>query len=268
VSISGVAWLAVLASFNGSGVAGRRAEPSVVLGARVSENERLAHHVGVSQLRLGGQSNSQVDCPVMSSTTDTVPRPRPQLDVSRFDSITGYALRDLIDSAAARGLPAGPLINLALEGSARRANSILILKVVRAHALAMSEARDLLGAESTSEELDTGASALRAGIEGQVLSSVRASRPRGGAVTPLLVLTDIVRRGVPSVAARDAVMTIARMPRSDDALLGLQATVAKNALRGPGMAVDALNRYVRTTIPGSGGSPATLDRKPIRPPSP
>ena len=197
-----------------------------------------------------------------------MPRPRPQLDASRFDSITGYALRDLIDSAAARGLPTGPLINLALEGSARRANSTLILKVVRAHALAMSEARDLLGAESTSEELDTGASALRAGIEGQVLSSVRASRPRGGAVTPLLVLTDIVRRGVPSVAARDAVMTIARMPRSDDALLGLQATVAKNALRGPGMAVDALNRYVRTTIPGSGGSPATLDRKPIRPPSP
>jgi hypothetical protein len=63
-------------------------------------------------------------------------------------------------------------------------------------------------------------------------------------------------------------MTIARMPRSDDALLGLQATVAKNALRGPGMAVDALNRYVRTTMPGNGGPPVTLDRKPIRPPSP
>ena len=70
--------------------------------------------------------------------------------------------------------------------------------------------------------------------------------------------------------ARDAVTTIARIPRSDDALLGLQATVAKNAQRGPGMALDALKRYVNATVLGtvSPPTPATSDRKPVRPPDP
>ena len=92
-------------------------------------------------------------------------------------------------------------------------------------------------------------------------------RPSGQAVVPLVVLTDIVRRGVPSNNARDAVASVGRVPRSDDLLLGLQATVAKNAQRGPGMALDALNRYVKKTAPSSSPAlPVTSDRKPVRPP--
>jgi hypothetical protein len=88
-------------------------------------------------------------------------------------------------------------------------------------------------------------------------------------VVPLVVLTDLVRRGVPMANARDAVASLARAPRSDDVLLGLQATVAKNAQRGPGMALDALNRYVQM----AGATPAVAapispDRKPVRPPDP
>jgi len=110
---------------------------------------------------------------------------------------------------------------------------------------------------------------LRSGIDPKVLVAIRATRPAGTAVMPLMVLTDIVRRGVPMATARDAVTSIARMPRSDDALLGLQVTVARNSVRGPGMAVDALNRYLRGTVQGSNppSAPATGDRKPIRPPS-
>jgi hypothetical protein len=85
-----------------------------------------------------------------------------------------------------------------------------------------------------------------------------------------MVLTDIVQRGIPSIPARDAVTSIARMPSSDDALRGLRETVAKNSVRGPGMAVDAMNRYVKGTVSGAipTSAPATPDRKPIRPPSP
>ena len=191
-------------------------------------------------------------------------------DAARFDSVTAYALRSLLDSAAERGLPTAPLINRALEGAARKAGGPKILLVVRQYVVALESAREMLGTESSVAELEAGASALRAGIDARMLTAIRASRAVGAAVTPLVVMTDIVARGVPAATARDAVTAIARMPRSDEALLGLQVTVAKNSVRGPGMAVDAIQRYLRGTVPGSNSSsaPATVDRKPIRPPSP
>jgi len=191
-----------------------------------------------------------------------------QFDAARFDTLTASALRVLFDDAAAKGLPTGPLINRALEGAARRVGGPRILSVVRAHAAALAEAKAALGEGSTVAELDAGATALRAGIDVRSLTVVRGTRQNGTAVTALVVLTDVVKRGVPLTTAREAVATIARSPRPDDALLGLQATVAKNAQRGPGMALDALNRYVRGTVTGtlSPSTPATSDRKPVRPP--
>ncbi|WP_411281301.1 hypothetical protein [Gemmatimonas sp.] len=194
--------------------------------------------------------------------------PQGQFDAARFDTLTANALRLLLDDAAAKGLPTAPLINRALEGAARRVSGTRILSVVRAHAVALADAKAALGDGSTVAELDAGASALRAGIDAKTLTVVRGTRAAGTAVTALVVLTDVVRRGVPTSTARDAVTTIARIPRSDDVLLGLQSTVAKNAQRGPGMAVEALNRYVRGTVTGavSPSTPATSDRKPVRPP--
>ena len=192
-----------------------------------------------------------------------------QFDAARFDTLTANALRLLLDEAAVKGLPTGPLINRALEGAARRVSGAKILTVVRAHALALLEAKSVLGDGSTVAELDAGADALKAGIDAKTLGAVRNTRAAGTAVTALVVITDVVRRGVPMSTARDAVTTIARIPRSDDALLGLQSTVAKNAQRGPGMALEALNRYVRGTVTGavSPPTPATSDRKPVRPPN-
>ncbi len=205
-----------------------------------------------------------------SATAQVVAQPPVKFDATRFDSATAVGLRGLLDSAIEQGIPVGPLIDRALEGAARRRSGAEILKVVRMHATALLIARDALGDKSPVDELDAGARALRAGVDVKALADLRAARPTGSVVLPLVVLTDIVSRGVPQNTARDAVTSIARMPRSDDALNGLQATVAKNSVRGPGMAVDALNRYLRGT--GSGAlppsAPATTDRKPTRPPTP
>lgn len=192
-------------------------------------------------------------------------------DAARFDTLTARLLGEIFDNAAARGLPTSPLINLALEGSARRANGARIVKVVRDHAMALGDSREALGPAASVAELASGASALRAGVDTRTLQAVRASRPNSSVEMPLMVLTDFMTRGIPLTNARDAVTTLSRMPRnSDELLLGLQSTVAKNAVRGPGMALDAMNRYVRGTVSGSAppSTPATTDRKPIRPPSP
>ena len=207
--------------------------------------------------------------PQAPTSVDTQPPVR--FDVTRFDTLTAFSLQHLLDSVSAKGTPTAPLINRALEGAGRRVSGKIILQVVRAHAVALGQARDALGASSPLDELDAGAGALRAGIDVGTLTEVRAARPAAGTATiALVVLTDVVARGVPKADARNAVTTIARMPKSDDALKGLQSTVAKNSGRGPGMAVDALNRYLRTTVKAAppSSAPATMDRPPIRPPTP
>ena len=193
-----------------------------------------------------------------------------QFDPSRFDSVTAGTLRSIIDGAAEIGLPTAPLINRAYQGLATRANGPKIIAVVRAHAAALSDAREALGATSSVQELEAGASALRAGADERTLAMVRSSRPAGAVLMPLVALTDIVIRGVPLTNAREAVTTISRLPSSDETLKGLMQTVAKNSVRGPGMALDALNRYVKNTAPGTGppSTPVTPERKPIRPPTP
>lgn len=172
-----------------------------------------------------------------------------RFDASRFDAVTAVTLRGLFEDAAEMGLPTRPLVNRALEGAARRVSSERILRVVRDFAAALHEARQLLGRASSADELDAGASALRAGVDDGMLEAIRRVRPPGTAVPALVVATDLVKRGVPRDRTRSAVITLAASPRGDDALLGLQATVAKNAPRGPGMAVAALDRYLRATSP-------------------
>ncbi len=223
--------------------------------------------VGVTAGVLGDASSSAMQPPAQVQPSL---QPPVQFDATRFDSLTALSLRSLLEIAVENQLPTRPLINLALQGAARKASGARILEVVRDHSAALSRAREVLGPTTPVDELDAGASALRAGLDAGALAAVRATRPVGTALVPLMVLTDIVKRGVPQVAARDAVAAIARMPGSDDALRGLQSTVAKNAVRGPGMAVDALNRYLRGTVSGARppSAPATSDRKPIRPPSP
>jgi hypothetical protein len=206
-------------------------------------------------------ANDEAQLSEQSALTQTQPV---QFDATRFDSLTASQLSAIFDSAAAKGLPTKPLINLSLEGAARRVPGSRIVAVVRTHAAAMSDAREALGASSSAAELTAGASALRSGVDTRTLAAVRASRPNGSVEVPLVVLTDIVSRGVPSATARDAVSALARLPKSDEALMGLQSTVAKNSVRGPGMAVDALNRYVKGTVSGS-APPSTP--APIRPPT-
>ncbi|BAH39674.1 MAG TPA: hypothetical protein DGD08_14025 [Gemmatimonas aurantiaca] len=245
MGLSGAAWLMLAQLTSASPAVGAMLEPSAMFTPEWT----------ASDLQHVTQSQQQVQQQV-------------QFDAARFDSVTANTLRGLFEDAVEMGLPTKPLINRALEGSARRMTGERIVRVVRELAAALNEAKGVLGPGSTTDELVAGAEALRAGYDARTVAAVRAARTPGTAVTALMVLTDLARNGVPTGTAREAVTSIAKLPRSDEALLGLQLAVAKNAQRGPGMALDALNRYVRGTIPGSSGlsAPATTDRKPVRPP--
>ena len=195
--------------------------------------------------------------------------PQPgRFDPTRFDTLTASALRVLFDSATAHGIPSAALVNQANFGAAQHASGSKILKIVREHYVAMLDAKAALGDNSSDSELDTGADALRHGIDGKALGAIRATRPTGGsALSALVVITDLVNRGIPSGRARDAITALARASKSDESINGLQILVARNAERGPGMAQDAMDRYVRTNAPGGnkGAPPKSAPRPPSSP---
>lgn len=219
------------------------------------------------------QAIPTVEAPAQGATAREPEQQRPPqvvFDPSRFDSVTAGTLKSIIDGAAEAGLPTAPLINYALRGAAMRVSGPRIVQAVRLHAAALSDAREALGPGASVGEMDAAADALKAGVDERTLTQLRSIRPTGSVVIPLVVLTDILKRGIPMTNAREAVSSIARLPGSDASLRTLQETVAKNSVRGPGMALDALNRYLRGTVSGTAppSTPVTTDRKPIRPPSP
>ncbi|MGD2135154.1 MAG: hypothetical protein PVF27_03295, partial [Gemmatimonadales bacterium] len=69
----------------------------------------------------------------------------------------------LVQAARADRLPTEPLIDRALEGASKGADSRLIVAAVRSLASELATAREALGRQSDSAELVAGASALHAG---------------------------------------------------------------------------------------------------------
>src|SRR5687768_7501479 len=63
----------------------------------------------------------------------------------RLDPATAQAVKELIESAQADGIPADPLIATALEGASKRASGERIVAAVRRHVAALTTARVALG---------------------------------------------------------------------------------------------------------------------------
>jgi len=178
-----------------------------------------------------------------------------------LDPRTNAALQRLLESAVAAGLPDAPLRNRIRQGAARRISGERVLALVRAHADSMRAARDALGQRASADELDAGAAALHAGATRPMLRQLRATRGEGTATTALVVLTDLLWRGVAPGDAAAAVASIAR--RSPDRrLLELQGAVAREGAPASARLLQAL---VERVAAGEGGAGA---RPPPRRPEP
>lgn len=142
--------------------------------------------------------------------------------------LSGEAARQVsavVREARAMGLPTDPLIARAFEGASRGADDAGLVAGVRRQASALAAARTSLGVASPSDEIVAGASALLAGVPADSLSRLRAVRPGGSLVIPLVVLCDLVARGVPVNVASVAVVTAARAGATDGALLRIRERI-------------------------------------------
>jgi hypothetical protein len=163
---------------------------------------------------------------------------RDRLDAAAFRTVT-----QLVDSARAAGLPTAPLISKAQEGLLKRASPAAIVTATRGLLLRLRQSREALGADATGAELEAGASALRVGAASQQLTELRLARPRQGVTVPLVVLADLLARGVPRDTAARAVQAMASANATDAAFSALRLSIERDISSGMSPAAAAGARY-------------------------
>jgi hypothetical protein len=168
----------------------------------------------------------------------------------------------IVREARDASLPTDPLVARALEGASRGADPTRIVSGVRALADAFGGARTALGAGASADEVVAGGSALLGGVPADTLARLRASRA-GSLVIPLVVLGDLVSRGVPPGPASAAVLTAARGGATDRTLLRMRERIHERIEKGgtPERATgDVLQQWLRD--PSKGSRSVTTPRSP------
>lgn len=192
--------------------------------------------------------------------------PPPRDDEARLRARLGLETTQqvmaIVREARAAALPTDPLVARALEGASRGADAARIVSGVRALADALAGARTALGASATPDEVVAGGNLLLAGLPADTLARLRATRS-GSLVVPLVVLGDLVSRGVPPGPASDAVITAARSGATDRSLLRLRERIHARIEKGgsPERATgEVLKQWLRD--PASGSRSVTSPRSP------
>jgi hypothetical protein len=164
-------------------------------------------------------------------------RLRSALDAETFARVTR-----ITDSARAESLPIDPLVGVALEGAQRHASSVRITRAVQDYLVALRAARAALGAEATSPEIVSGAGVLLAGVPATVLKQIRASQPRRSLTVPLVVLADLLARGVPRDTASHAIEAATRANARDEDFTALRRQVEQDIVAGASPATATMLR--------------------------
>jgi hypothetical protein len=190
--------------------------------------------------------------------------------LSRLDPTSRYAIEVMMDSAARVGLPAEALLSKTLEGIRKGAPGARVVQVVRRYFGLLRDARTALGPEATLDELTAAAGALLAGVDRPSLVKLRSSRKNRSILTPLVVLADLVSRGVPPTDASSAIARWLQNGAADSDFMGLWKGVEQDIISGapPAAALDRRAREVPGRVPpGSRLPPAapSPERSPENP---
>ena len=189
--------------------------------------------------------------------------------VGRLEPETALSVTRLADSVRAAGLPSDPLVAVALEGASRGATTDRILAAVREYAGALGSARGMLGDSAVSDEIVSAAGVIVAGVAPRFVSDYRAARPVGSLTVPLVVLADLVARGVPADTAAAALGAALRSGVRDDELAEFRRRVERDILAGakPATAMTIRTREFQG-MPAGGVTPIRPKVPRLRRPGP
>jgi hypothetical protein len=124
------------------------------------------------------------------------------------DGVTLRALWEIISDADDLGLPIEPLVQKALEGRSKGAADAQVVDVVRSLRARLSMAAEILGGSADEMKLLPAAGALYLGVEPDDLARVVAGTPSEALPMALVVLGDLVKRGVTVAIANQALLSL------------------------------------------------------------
>jgi hypothetical protein len=180
--------------------------------------------------------------------------------LTRLDRRVQTEVATLMDTARSLGIPTEPIVDKALEGTAKGAPRDRIINVVRSRFRELMAARDALGSGAMDVELIAAADALHAGASPQVITTLRKRRPGAPLTIPLAVLADLIARGVPADTASSAVLALSETPATDGQFAALRDDIERDIAKGAPPALAAALR-TRSVPPGS-RIPAAADAVP------
>ena len=182
--------------------------------------------------------------------------------LSRLDPNTRFVVEVIIDSARVAGVPTRPLLLKALQGAAYHADNKHIIAAVRAVFHAELDVRVALGSALNESEWASAVSALQSGVPLEALAKFRGERSGKPLTRALVVLTDLIQRGVPVSEASSAIMQLWQRGAGDGDFHGLWKNVEQDILSGqnPGTALEQRMREIPARVtPGTKIPPASQE---------
>ncbi|MEO5800376.1 MAG: hypothetical protein ABIZ70_06270 [Gemmatimonadales bacterium] len=140
---------------------------------------------------------------------------------ARFSREAALRITAVIDSAAAEGLPAEPLVLRALEGSIKGASPDRILLVLGRLRTSLHSARATLGPDVEAADLTVAAAALQAGVPESRVAELQRWRNGKPLTAPLGAYLDLVARGVSGEQAWTQISGLAQRRAADREYIGL-----------------------------------------------
>jgi hypothetical protein len=159
----------------------------------------------------------------------------------KLDDPTKVAIRAIVDSARAQGIPVEPLMEKMYEGMGKGADGPKIVAAVRNLALEMATAHRALGAVASTDEIKAAASAMHAGVPAVELGKMQSGLRRS-LTLPFTVLADIVSRGVPVSTAANAIRSLVGAGAKDKDINDFQRNVKEDIQQGAPPAAAAETR--------------------------
>ena len=152
--------------------------------------------------------------------------------VQRLGAPAADSVMRLMAAAESEGLPTAPLMAKAQQGAARGVAPALVLRAVANLSDALRSARVALGPGRGTDELTAGAAALQNGADQSLLRRLaRATGTRPVTMT-LVVLTDLLARGVPGDTLATMLANAAQRGVSDQELLRMRETISRDIASG------------------------------------
>lgn len=165
------------------------------------------------------------------------------------------ALRAEIRRAESAGLPSDALVLKVYEGRSKGASDEQILQAVIALRERLEVAASVLGTAQGGDVLLAAAGALHAGVDRAMLRQLAETTDGQALDIALVVVGDLIRRGVPMMTATRAVLSMRKAGADGVMLSEFRRNVDDDIRTGvtPARAAEVRMRGVLTRIGGPGG---------------